>query len=315
MGKTTMLEFLEEVSDKVEVCWEKDNNGFCLVESSSKHRKLYSGKIRELMDKAAFDDEMIEHTGKDIASYIDVSNSMFSRLIHGDRKIKLKYFEKALKPILRCLSTEGNLADDEMKKYVGELLFRIFRRKEVKGITEHFVISQEFDVDGIAQRRAGLYWHEMLVDEIFGNPEQTQDISYGDYFIDGEIGEEEMKYYIGGDILLSEYRIEDDSKRYVVIFDVKWMNREYLHQRIRCLQRKDNVFAVLMVGKGEHSADENFYRDEHSNIMMIEYEEVWEENSEDCSYNHLSGSCLSWYDERCKSFMTEGIDKIFASHK
>ena len=312
MGKTTMLELLEEVSNAVHDYWKEDKYGsFWLKSKDEKH--LYACKITELMEKAVFGDEMDEHLKKDIASDINLSAPTFSKIInHSTDNIKLETLEKVLNPILRCLSKEGNFTDDETKRRVDELLCSIFRIKGVTKVIEHFKILPE-NIEDYSAQRSSMYCHELQAEYIFGNPEQTQDISYEDYFIDGEIMED---FYIGADMLFKEYSTENDSKRYVVIFDVKGIyDREYLHQRIRCLQRKDNVFAVLMVEKGECCDDENFYRDEHSNIMWIEYKKAWEEGSEICSYNYLEGTCLSWYDKKCKALMTEGIDKITGSHK
>lgn len=311
MGETTMLELLEKVANTVKDYWVEGEKGQIHMEDSKK--PIYADKIKELMDKAVFgDEEMKWHTGKDIALKIDVSESTFSRFKNGARNIKPDTLKEVLNYILKRLNIEENLADDEMKERVCELLFRIFRREEVKGITKHFSNLPE-NIDDVLAQASTMYCHELQIGYIFGNPEQTQDISYGDYFIDGRIIED---FYIGPEMLFKEYRTGDGSKRYVVIFDVKEIyDREYLHQRIRCLQRKDNVFAVLMVEKGELCDDENFYRDERNNIMWIRYKKVCEENSEICSCDYLEGICLSWYDEKCKALMTEGIDKIIGSQK
>lgn len=318
MGKTTMLELLVEVSDAVKDYWKEGKNGSFNMEDDNKNP--YADKVVELMCKAAFDDEMEEHTDKDIAAKIDLVPSTFSKFKTASTNLIRGNFEKVLNPILGRLSAEGNLADDKMKKRVGELLFCIFRREVVKKITAGFTIQSDADQDEIdwkvvVQNHTRGHSHKLLVEKIFGSLEQTQDLSYGDFFVDGGVMEDEMGGYSGADMQFDEYRAEDDSKRYVAIFDVKHIYTESLHQRIRCLQRKDNVFAVLMVEKGACSDDEEFYQNEDSNIMLIEYKEVQEENSESCSYNYLRGICSSWYNEDCKAFMTKGIDKITVSHK
>lgn len=311
--KTTMWELLEEVSDEVKDYWEEDKSGsFCM----KGNKKKYAENFKKLMGKAVFDDEMGEYTSKKIASATGISESTLSRLMNVDIKRYSKSLEKVLNPILSCLSREGNLADDEMIKRADELLFCIFRSKEVKRIIERFNVLPENDGDGKIEELAWVNSQELLIEEMFGNIEQIPGgISYEDYFIDGTITEDEMDSYEDIDILFIEYEAKDGSKGHVVIFNVKRIDREYLHQRIRCLQRKDNVFAVLMVKKGECYDEKEFYQGEQSNIMAIEFKEVWKENSEICSYDYLKGICLSWYDEKCKSFMTEGIDKIIVSHK
>lgn len=313
MDKTTMLELLEKVSNEVKDCWKKDEDESFSIKDDTK-KTLYADKIVELMEKAVFDD-MEKHTEKEIASNIGISASTFSQFKTVSRKIEPENLKKVLNHILGRLSTEGNWADDKTKKRVGELLFCIFRREEVQERIEHFKILPENNGDDMAERHAWGHSQELLAEKIFGALEQEQKISYKDFFIDSGIMEEEMKFYKDVDILFNEYRAEDDSKRHVVIFDVKRLGKEYLHQRIRCLQRKDNVFAVLMVKKGECYDEIEFYQGEHSNIMLIEYKEVREENSEICSYDYLRGICSSWYDEKCRALMTECINKIVGSHK
>ena len=198
-----------------------------------------------------------------------------------------------------------------------KLLYSIFRMECVATIIERFNNWPEDNGRDFEEKLIWGYYQRLMLGEIFGNLRQTQDISYGNYFIDGEITEGNVDDYIfrGVDALFDEYTVGDDSKRYVAIFNEKMIDREYLHQRIRCLQRKDNVFAVLMVEKGECYDDEKFYRDEPSNIMLIEYEKAGEDNPGICPYNYLRGICLAGYNEKCKALMTEGIDKIIGSHK
>lgn len=255
---------------------------------------------------------------QEIASRIGLSAPTFSKILNANEdKQRRETWEKVLKPILVCLYNEGNLANDEMKKRVDKLLYSIFRQECITNIIKHFKIQLENNGNDVAKTLACGYCHGLMIEEIFGNLEQTRDISYADYFIDDKIIVREMEDDIvrEDDMLFNECRAEDDSKRYVVIFDVKMIDREFLHQRIRCMQRKDNVFAVLVVEKGECYDDKKFYRNEHSNIMWIEYQKVGEEDSKICSYNYLEGTCLSWYDKKCKALMTEGIDKIIVSHK
>lgn len=313
MDKTTMLELLENVSNEVKDCWKKEEDGSFSIKDDTK-KTFYADKIVELMEKAVFDD-MEKHTEKEIASNIGISASTFSQFKTVSRKIEPENLKKVLNHILGRLSTEGNWVDDKTKERVGELLFCIFRREEVKERIEHFKVLSENKGYDTVEKRIRENNLELPAEKIFGDLEQIQVTSYEDYFIDSEITEVEMKSYDDAEILFNEYRAEDDSKRHVVIFDVKRINKEYLHQRIRCLQRKDNVFAILMVKKGECYDEIEFYQGEHSNIMLIEYKEVREENPEICSYDYLRGICSSWYDEKCKALMTEGINKIVGSHK
>jgi transcriptional regulator with XRE-family HTH domain len=306
MGKTTMLELLEQVSNTVKDYWEKDGNGLSDIKADKTNE--YADKIIELMDKATYDDEFIGHTQEEIASFIGISASALSKFRNTGKNIGKKNLKKIVDAILIRLSTEGNLADDKMEEQVGELLFCIFRREEVKKIVKHFKIQPEDNWDNTVERQNRGYSHVLQVETTFGYHEVIQDsISYEDYFIDSGIMEEEMSFYKDDDILFNDYRTEDGSKSHIVIFDVRWIHREYLHQRIRCLQRKDNVFAVLMVEKGACCDNIDFYRDEHSNIMLIEYKEVREEDSESCSYNYLRSFCLSWYNDACKKFMMEDL--------
>lgn len=314
MAKTTMLKLLEDKSNTVKDYWEKDENG--LFDMKADKKNLYADIIVELMDKAIFGDEMKNHTQEEMASHIHMAASTFSKFINMSTNIGKENLKKIVDAILICLCTEGNLADDAMKGHVGELLFCIFRRKEVTEIVEHFKVQSEDNREYMDEKHARGYSHVLQVENLFGNPEQIQDdISYEDYFIDSSIIEEEMQSYIYNDIIFNDYEIEADSKNHIVIFDVKRIGKEFLHQRIRCLQRKENVFAILMVERGVCYDEIDFYQDEHSNIMLIEYKEVRKENSETLSYEYLRGICLSWYDEKCKEFMTEGINKIFVSHK
>ena len=120
MDEKTMLGLLDKVSNSVKDYWEEDKEGKICIEDSK--TLLYADKITELMNKAVFDDEMGEHTKKDIASAIGLSAPTFSKIINNHAGIKPTNLEKVLKPILRCLSTEVDLTNDEMKKRVGELL-------------------------------------------------------------------------------------------------------------------------------------------------------------------------------------------------
>lgn len=316
MNNMTMLELLEKTSNTVKNYWEKKNDSFILKDSE---KIPYGDMILELMAKAVFNNETEEHTQESIASRIGLTPPTFSKFKTGSTNINEENLKKIVNAILIRISKEENLADDKMKEQVGNLLFCILKRKEVKEMIQQFKVLPENNEDDTAKKQSLALSHESWVNKIFGNPEGIQSLKayedYENYFIDGGITEDEIESYIECDILFRDYMLEDNSKIHVVIFDVKGIDRGYLHQRIRCLQRKDNVYAVLMVEKGVCYDSIDFYQDEHSNIMLLEYKEIWEENSEVCSYDYLRGICCSWYDEKCKAFMTERINKIFVSHK
>lgn len=322
MAEITMMELLKKVANTVKDYWEKErseeDNSFKLKDDK---KILYGDKFVELMKKATFGDEMISrHTDKDIALRIGISAPTFSKIKTMSTNLQPENLKKILDAILGCIYREEKRLDDEMKDRASELLFLIFRRKEIRKIVEHFKfpIANSLDnLDNITELRAmRIESHSDLVEKIFGNPELIEKpISYKKYFIDGKIEKEELKDNEYGDIRCYDYKAKDDSKIHIVIFDTHWIEKKYLHQRIRCLKRKNNVFAVLMVEKGEYHDDEDFYRNECSNIMAIEYKEAREENFEFCFYEYLRGICLSWYDEKCKRFMTEVLNKIFISHK
>ena len=84
MGKTTMLELLEQVSNTVKDYWEKDGNGLSDIKADKTNE--YADKIIELMDKATYDDEFIGHTQEEIASFIGISASALSKF--NDKKEK-----------------------------------------------------------------------------------------------------------------------------------------------------------------------------------------------------------------------------------
>lgn len=272
------------------------------------------------MTKALSNDKAEEeYTQERIALEIGITAPTFSKFKTGSTNINKKNLKKIVDAILIRISREEKLADDKMKKQVGDLLFDILKRKEVKEMVQKFNILPENNEVDTVNKPVLACSHKLWVDKLFGFPEEIQtpldpdDYEY--YFIDGGIIEPEIEPYTYYEIRFNNYILENNSKSHVVIFDVKGIEREYLHQRIRCLQRKDNVFAVLMVEKGACYDSIEFYQDEHSNIMAIEYKEVWEKNSEHCFYEYLRGICLSWYDEKCKTFMTEALDKVMGSHK
>lgn len=212
---------------------------------------------------------------------------------------------------------EYSIQNLKSRRDASELLFIIFRRKEVKAIVKGFVILSGDNLDYTEEWCIRKESHVDQLEKIFGNSKlrKKKPIPFKKYFIDGGIEREKLECEEFGDIMCRDYRAEDDSKSHIVIFDVSRIDREYLHQRIRCLRRKDNVFAVLMVKKGACCNDINFCRDERSNIMAIEFKMIWKGNFEFCTLEYLRGMCLSWYDEKCKEFMTKGLDKIFVSHK
>lgn len=309
-----MWETLVEVSKKAKDCWEKGEDG--LFKVKDKKIDVYGEIFVKLTAKAVFGDDGVKHTNKDIAKGMQISSSMFYKFKTGDKKTQSENLKKILNVILVRLSTEGHLADDQMKKDVANLLYRIFKREEVKGIVELFDLFDLTERDYIEKRMVWWYKQELKINKIFKKRHPLQNmISYEDYFIDGKLEEEEISCYTGDEIYFMEYGAGKYSKCHVVIFDVKKIDTDYLHQRIRCLQRKDNVFAILMIEDGNYYDDINFYKDEHSNIMTIVYKKIGEDSSEACSYDYPMGDCLSWYDEKCKAFMTEGLEKIETSHK